>query len=120
MRLSEIASPRKHFEWKGLHIVYNAALWTPRLVAKYGDIEDKPRAEQLNDVIELLSLTLVSWDLTDEQDQPIATTVEALQDVPFALLDPLVEAIMKDAQPSSEEGNDSRRVGRLQPAPTLP
>ena len=107
MRLSTLADPNTPFEWNGLKLVYNKALWTPRMVGKYLDLESKSPADQLAANVEVLSLILVSWELTDDQDRPIPTTPEGLQDVPLTVLGPLVEAIMADAQPSSEEGNGS-------------
>lgn len=53
-------------------------------------------------IIDSMLRLLVSWDLTDEFDQPVPLTADALREIPTHIFTGIMQAVGKDQTPSGE------------------
>ncbi len=96
-----------------LTIDYRPGMLTPRQLHRAQamdgvDFETLTQAEQadlMDDTTRMLADSLISWDLLDESDQPIAPTFAGLQDVDYAAQSVILQAIIDDQRLSKTSGN---------------
>lgn len=81
-----------------------------------------PEPRMLELMVEMLADTVVSWNLTDDEGQPIPTTKEALLDVDLGVLVVVSQEIGRQNQIDPLSGSDSKRgssqTASLEPLPT--
>lgn len=64
-------------------------------------------ADALNGLCEMMADLVVSWNLTDDDRQPIPITTEAMLDVDLSILTAIVEEIGRGMSPDPLSGNGS-------------
>lgn len=74
-----------------LKVTYRPSRMTPRLMEQVQQAEKDGSISGA--LLAPLAELLVSWDLTDDEEEPIPTTVEALSGVPFVILRHVLEAV---------------------------
>jgi hypothetical protein len=85
-----------------LKVAYRPSRMTPALLAR---VQQAERDGSINGaMLEPLAALLVSWDLLDDDDEPIATTPEALAEVPLVILRAVLEAIGTAVAASARNG----------------
>lgn len=109
MRLSEAASPAKPLDVKFgegavLHITYRVPEYTPNQAAKLVDEASKdPRR-----MADMACRVVESWDLTDDEDQPIELTAEAVADkVTIGVLSTIMKAVNEDQMPGEADATSN-------------
>ena len=85
-------------------IVFDKNAMTPNWAQR---ISQGAANEDMLSVTKGLAEIIISWDLVDEQEQPVPPSAEVLGDLPFDFLIKLQERIAEASVPSSEEGNAS-------------
>lgn len=108
-KLSELTASRKTitvpFGDAALKVIYRPAVVTPRLQKAVAQAQRDQDIEA--GMLVPISKLIASWDLTDDQDERIDLTPDALADVPAALLLGIMEAIGEDMAPNRTRGDDS-------------
>lgn len=112
MRISDAVSPARPivvpFVGATLNVEYRPMSYTPeqldKMQAEAAKAKD-PKAAVAGMVDQMVQL-IVSWDLTDNADQPIPVTTEALRGVPLNVFTEVMRAVGRD-QTSGEAGSSS-------------
>jgi hypothetical protein len=108
------------FEGAALRVTYRPGAITPKVQASVFKAQRDQDLEA--GLCRPLSGLLVRWDLTDDDGEPMATTPEALAELPAQLLLRVLEAITDDIAPNrtsaeaSSNGSSPRAASA--PAPT--
>lgn len=97
-----------------VRIVYKPRAFTPRLekaIRLAAENEGTDEDAALYRVLQQVCTVIVEWDLraTDDAPEPIPLTPEGLQDVPYAFIMELFEAIRADQEPDPTTGKGSQR-----------
>lgn len=96
-----------------LRVSYRRAAITPRLQARLGELQRgaaadaMPGAEAVAALCEMYALAIVSWNLTDDDGNPIGTDADSLQDVDFGTLNMVILAIGRETTPDPSSGDGS-------------
>jgi hypothetical protein len=99
-----------------LIVMYRRGAVTPRLQGKLaalqalveaGGADAAPSQEALMLLCEMYAQTIISWNLTDENDQIIGTDAESLADVNFGTLNLVMQEIGRQARPDPLSGGVS-------------
>ena len=94
-------------------VVFDSALMTGRWER---DIERAAKAGDTETVASRLFGVFISWDVTDDNGQPVPISEEILLDLPSKALVKLFEGMREAAVPPSEEGNASSDTS---PSPSI-
>jgi hypothetical protein len=101
MRMSQATSKARTipvaFEGGDLTVTYRPASYTVREL-------DELQADSKNTkrIVDSMLRTLVSWDLTDDDDNAIPLEVEPLMDVPTSIFVEIMKAMQADQAPDAE------------------
>lgn len=79
---------------KTLSVTYKPSQYTPEVEERAQGLFDS--RQPTNAVAQLLASVLVRWDLLDDKDQPIATTLEELKKRPSWFLQLVISEINAD------------------------
>lgn len=85
-------------------VTFDAALMTGRWER---DVNRAIQAADSEKVVEMLFGVFISWDVVDDNNQPVPMTSEVLLDLPNKALLNLMNGMRDAAAPASEEGNGS-------------
>lgn len=91
-----------------LVVEYRRGAVTPRLQGKLAEIQREiaahgedaiPSADALDTLCEMYAQTIVSWNLTGDDDTAIGTDAESLKDVDFGTLNLVMQEIGRQTRP---------------------
>lgn len=101
MRLSQLGQRRMvtvAYDDAEVKVVFKPAVinqeWLDRVTAIPDDGEEGSDTQ-----VSLLALALVSWDVLDDDDQPMAPSEELLRRIPIDLRNAIMQAIMEALAP---------------------
>ncbi len=101
MKISQATAEEKPLAVKfgeaTLNVVYRPLTYTVTELEKM-EAGDARAAQVVDSMLRLL----VSWDLTDEDENPVPLTEEALREVPTHIFTGIMQAVGKDQTPSGE------------------
>lgn len=113
-----------------LVVEYRRGTLTPRMQARMALFQDvkagdaSRAAEALDFFCDVYARLIVSWNLTDDDGDPIGTDAESIRDVPLDALTTVAQAIGRATAPDPLSGNGSsdgstpRGASALTPFPT--
>lgn len=84
-----------------LTLTYRTGAVTPATHDQALDLVEKQRVGAA--LARSLSLSLLSWDLTDDNGAPYPVTEEALRELPVSFLDKVFTAIQEDLVPNDKK-----------------
>lgn len=100
MKMSEASDAPKDldvpFGSAVLHITYKPVDYTPR------EMEQAQESQDIKHVVGMIERTVLSWDLTDDDENPIPLEADALMDVKLNIFHGIFAAIAKDAAPDPQ------------------
>jgi len=88
-----------------LNVVYRPSGLTPETEDRLQEMVKEQRGGA--SLIVLLREILVSWDLLDDNDQPLPVDERTLRGLPITLLSRVAEAISDDMRPNPQSGGRS-------------
>lgn len=92
-------------EGETLNVVYRPGVLTPARHDEAIDLVEKQRVGAA--LAKSLALSLVSWDLADEDDAPCAIDEGSLRELPVRFLDMVFSAIQDDNVPNEKKSKQS-------------
>lgn len=107
-KLSQIVTPdvaEFTIEKHGVTATYRPGIITPATQGSLMDLMDGNR--ELVAFAKLLSKSLISWDLTDDDGKPYPLTEEALQELPGHFLADVVNTFFAQQRPNEEKSKTS-------------
>ena len=101
-----------------LIVTYRRASLTPRMQSRLAEAQATARTEgadalagreAIGILCEFYARAIVSWNLTDDDGQPLGTDAESLQDVDFSILNLITDEIGKAVRPDplSDSGSNN-------------
>jgi hypothetical protein len=109
-KLKEITRPLS-FDFLGetINVTYRPAAYTPALEEESQRMlqETTDGASLSRMLATLLEPIMESWDVLDDQDQPIPCTLEGLREVPFQLQSAVIQAVAADTNPQAPKSKRS-------------
>ena len=106
IRLSELkADVRKvTFDYDGseINVEYKPSAITPIFQSKMRKMDT---SDAMN-MVEAVSVMLVSWDVLGDNGKPIAITTNTLGTLPIAFVSKVITSVFEDMQPEAREKKD--------------
>lgn len=100
-----------------VHIVYRPGALTLEISDKIRELQSS--GFEVDIMLEMFKRMIVSWDLQDEDGQPLGVDVEAIKKVPLAFLGQLLGAMESDIRPNQQRGETSDGASQeAQPVPS--
>ncbi len=100
MRISEATIEQKPlavtFGSATLNLVYRPLSYTVK------EMEDATKDRDPKNIVRTMQRLLVEWDLTDDDNNPIPLSDEALVEIPSHIFTGIMQAVAKDSRPDPE------------------
>lgn len=93
------------FDETPLRVSYRPASVTPRLQKAVAEARDRQDIDA--GLLDPLCRLIASWDLTDDDEQPLPITPDAIADVPASILFAVLDAIGADMAPNRSRADAS-------------
>lgn len=87
-----------------LNIEFDSGFLTPEVEDKIMAIPESERGSANKALMEIYSGMIRSWDLTDNDGQPIGTSPDELYKAPFPIINAAVAKIREDLRPNETSG----------------
>jgi hypothetical protein len=88
-----------------VEVVYRPGALTLEIADRLRELQDSPF--QVDAALVLLEPMLVSWDLLDDNNEPLPVTAEGIKQVPLQFLGKLIEKMQASGTVDPEEGKAS-------------
>lgn len=104
-----------------LRITYRKAFVSPALSKRLSNADDLPSTDQLAILADLVKAAVVSWNLTDEDDEPMPVSAASIDALDAGSLQVIATAIQESMRPDPTNGTDSSPISsateRSEPVP---
>lgn len=100
-----------------VHVVYQPGNLTLEFADKIRELQAEGFDMEI--ALELLTRTLVSWDLENEDGSPLGVEPEAIKKIPIAFLGQLMGAMEAEARPNRSRDGTSDEPSSLAPVTSL-
>ena len=94
----ETASIDVVFDTHEITIEYRIAAFTAEIESRLHQADDEKKPA--NGLAEVLCQIVKAWDILDEDDTPLPVTLELMRQLPYALMQEMVKAIVEDLSPN--------------------
>ena len=104
IRLSQVGKQQKTatvaYDGETVDIVYRPGAFTPRVEARINEAQKDSTVSQ--ELAQILSEVIISWDVLDDDGQPLPPTIDLLMDLPLAFLSAVSVGIGEDMRPEGQ------------------
>jgi len=104
IKLSQVGARRKsasvEYDGETVDFVYKPSAFTPRVEARLNEAQVESTVSQ--EVAQVLSEVLVSWDVLGDDGKPLNPDIDLLMEMPLDFLTSITQALGDDMRPKEQ------------------